>query len=220
MGRPPGRRRHPALAVPAREGRRRGLHIVEGLVKALDMIDAVVKAIRASKDRAAARDRADGQAVRASRRSRPTTFSTWRSAGSRSSAATSSSTRRRSSPATVKELQRILAKRDVLMGVIREELAAIRDEHKAPRRTEIVADDAGTIDVVALVEDEPYVVTVTARGYVRAVPERAGAKVGERRRARRDRAGDRDDGARRACCSSPIAAARTARPCTSCRRTG
>ena len=32
------------------------LHIVEGLVKALDMIDAVVKAIRASKDRSAARD--------------------------------------------------------------------------------------------------------------------------------------------------------------------
>src|SRR5215471_1618198 len=31
------------------------LHIVEGLVKAVDMIDAIVKAIRASKDRAAAR---------------------------------------------------------------------------------------------------------------------------------------------------------------------
>src|SRR5262249_22829038 len=36
----------------------------------------------------------------------------------------------------------------------------------------IVADDTGTLDVVSLVEDEPYVVTVTARGYVRAVPER------------------------------------------------
>ena len=58
------------------------------------------------------------------------------------------------------------------MKVIREELVAIRDAHKAPRRTQIVGDDSGTIDVVALVEDEPYVVTVTARGYVRAVPER------------------------------------------------
>ena len=36
--------------------------------------------------------------------------------------------------ATIKELQRILAKRDVLMGVIREELVAVRDAHKAPRR--------------------------------------------------------------------------------------
>ena len=49
------------------------------------------------------------------------------------------------------------------MGVIRDELVAVRDEHKAPRRAEIVTDDAGTIDVVALVEDEPYTVTVTAR---------------------------------------------------------
>jgi DNA gyrase subunit A len=73
----------------------------------------------------------------------------------------------------VKELKRILAKRDVLMGVIREELTAIRDAHKAPRRTQIVSDDTGAIDVVALVEDEPYTVTVTARGYVRAVPERS-----------------------------------------------
>ena len=40
------------------------LHIVEGLVKALDMIDAIVKAIRASKDRAAARDALMGEAVR------------------------------------------------------------------------------------------------------------------------------------------------------------
>jgi DNA gyrase subunit A len=74
--------------------------------------------------------------------------------------------------AIVKELNRILGKRDALMSVIRDELVAIRDAHKAPRRTQIVTDDAGTLDVVSLVEDEPYVVTVTARGYVRAVPAR------------------------------------------------
>jgi len=74
--------------------------------------------------------------------------------------------------AIVKELRSILAKRDLLMGVIREELVAVRDAHKAPRRTRIVGDDSGTLDMVSLVEDEPYVVTVTARGYVRAVPER------------------------------------------------
>ena len=34
------------------------------------------------------------------------------------------------------------------MSVIREELVAIRDEHKAPRRTQIVSDDTGSIDVV------------------------------------------------------------------------
>src|SRR3954447_21184378 len=138
------------------------LHIVEGLVKALDMIDAIVKAIRASKDRGVARealmstrfgfseiqanhilDMALGRLTQLGREELDK--------------------ERKELEATVKELQRILGKRDALMSVIREELVAIRDAHKAPRRTQIVSDDAGTLDVIALVEDEPYVVTVTAR---------------------------------------------------------
>ena len=154
-------------------------------------------------------------------RSRRTTSSTCRSAGSRSSVATSWPTRSKELDATIKELRRILAKRAVLMGVIREELIAIRDAHKAPRRTAIEADDTGTIDVVALVEDEPYVVTVTARGYVRA---HAGAARDRRRsRTRASATRSRRSSRRprsRACCSSPIAGARTARPCTTCRRSG
>ena len=38
-------------------------HIVEGLLRAIDMLDAVIAAIRASDDRPAARDRAHGRAV-------------------------------------------------------------------------------------------------------------------------------------------------------------
>jgi DNA gyrase subunit A len=147
------------------------LHIVEGLLRALDMIDAVVKAIRAAKDRSAARD---------SLMAKPFDFSEIQ-ANHILDMTLSRLTRlgheelskeKGELDAKVKELKRILAKRDVLMSVIREELVAVRDEHKMPRRAEIVTDDAGTIDVVALVEDEPYTVTVTARGYIRAVPER------------------------------------------------
>src|SRR5438067_11466582 len=86
--------------------------------------------------------------------------------------------------ATIKELKRILAKRDALMKVIHNELVAVRAAHKAPRRSQIVSDDAGTIETVALVEDEPYAVTVTARGYVRAMAERG--------RVRAVNAGERD----------------------------
>jgi DNA gyrase subunit A len=147
------------------------LHIVEGLLKALDMIDAVVKAIRAAKDRAAARD-----ALMA----KPFDFSEIQ-ANHILDMTLGRLTRlgreeldkeKRELDATIKGLKGILSKRVVLMGVIRDELVAVRDAHKAPRRAEIVSDDAGTIDVVALVEDEPYSVTVTARGYVRAVAER------------------------------------------------
>jgi DNA gyrase subunit A len=160
------------------------LHIVEGLVKAVEMIDAVVKAIRASKDRAAARD-----ALMAKRFG----FSEIQAnhildmpLGRLTQLGIEELTKEKGElEARIKELRRILAKRDVLMGVIRDELVAIRDEHKRPRRTQIVSDDTGTIDVVELVEDEPYIVTVTARGYVKAVPERA-------RSAKVANAGERD----------------------------
>ena len=51
-------------------------HIVEGLLRALDMIDEIIAAIRASDDRAAARDGAHGRAVRVLRSSRRSTSST------------------------------------------------------------------------------------------------------------------------------------------------
>jgi DNA gyrase subunit A len=150
------------------------LHIVEGLVKAVEMIDAVVKAIRASKDRAAARTALMGNRFG---------FSEIQAnhildmpLGRLTQLGIEELQKEKAElEATIKGLRRILAKRDVLMSVIRDELIAIRDAHKAPRATEIVSDDTGSIDVVELVEDEPYIVTVTARGYVKAVPTRARA---------------------------------------------
>jgi DNA gyrase subunit A len=160
------------------------LHIVEGLVKALDMIDAIVKKIRASKDRATARDALMGKGFEFSEIQAnhilDMTLARLTQLGRQEL-----EKERTELNATVKELKRILAKRDVLMGVIREELVTVRDTYKMPRRTQIVADDVGAIDVVALVEDEPYTVTVTARGYVRAVPERS-------RKAAIANPGDRD----------------------------
>jgi DNA gyrase subunit A len=147
------------------------LHIVEGLVKALDMIDAIVKAIRASKDRSAARialmDKEFGFSEIQANHILDMPLGRLTQLGREEL-----DKERKELDETVKQLNAILADRSVLMGVIREELVAVRDAHKAPRRTRIASDDAGTLDVVSLVEDEPYVVTVTARGYVRAVPER------------------------------------------------
>jgi DNA gyrase subunit A len=153
------------------------LHIVEGLVKAVDMIDAIVKAIRASKDRAAARDalmsKRFGFSEIQANHILDMALGRLTQLGIEEL-----NKEKRELEATIKELRRVLAKRDVLMGVIREELITVRDEHKAPRRTQIVSDDTGSIDIVELIEDEPYVVNVTARGYVKAVPERSrSAKV-------------------------------------------
>src|SRR5262245_21076131 len=150
------------------------LHIVDGLLRALDMIDAIVKAIRSSKDRAVARTKLMGKGFEFSEIQAnhilDMTLGRLTQLGREELA-----DEKKELEATIKQLKRILAKRDVLMGVIRDELTAIRDEHKMPRRTTIEADDTGSIDVVSLVEDEPYVVTVTARGYVRATPARSRA---------------------------------------------
>lgn len=153
------------------------LHIVDGLVRAVEMIDAVVKAIRASKDRAAAR---------AKLMKEPFGFSESQ-AGHILDLALGRLTRlgseelaqeREELRSTIRSLRKILADRDVLMGVIREELVAVRGQLAAPRRTRVVTDDTGALDVEALVEDEPLVVTVTARGYLRAISARTrGAKV-------------------------------------------
>ena len=149
-------------------------HIVDGLVKAVDMIDAVIKAIRASKDRPAAR---------AALMAKPFEFSEVQAnhildlalgrltqLGREELAAEA-----KELAATIRDLKRILSQRDVLLGVIRDELTAIRDAHKQPRRTEIVAGETGVIETDALVEDEALVVTVTTRGYVKATPERSRA---------------------------------------------
>ncbi|HEX4490092.1 MAG TPA: DNA gyrase subunit A [Acidimicrobiia bacterium] len=155
------------------------LHILEGLVKALGQIDAIVKLIRASKDRAAARTGLMGTGFDYSEiqanhildlaLGRLTQLGREELVKEQKELA-----------AEVRQLRRILSKRDVLMGVIREELVAIRDAHKIARRTQIVADDTGEISTVALVEDEPLFVTVTARGYVVTRPGRGrGAKVAD-----------------------------------------
>src|SRR5258708_3976726 len=115
------------------------LHIVEGLVKALDMIDAIVKAIRASKDRGAAR---------IALMEKPFGFSGIQanhildmpSGRLTQLGAHGLDKERKELLVLVKELTGILSKHDVLMGVIRGELIAVRDAHKAPRRTQIVTD--------------------------------------------------------------------------------
>jgi DNA gyrase subunit A len=160
------------------------LHIIEGLVKALDQIDAIVALIKASKDRAAARTGLMGAGFEYSEiqanhildlaLGRLTQLGRDELVAERKSLA-----------AEVKKLRKILAHREVLMGVIRDELVEIRDAHRCERRTQIVADDRGEIATEALVDDEPMVVTVTARGYVQARPGRGrGAKVAD--------AGERD----------------------------
>jgi DNA gyrase subunit A len=142
-------------------------HIVEGLLKALDMLDAVIATIRGSDDRSAARtalmsepfsfseiqanhilDMTLGRLTRLGRSELEEEIAVLRG--------------------TIAELEAILADPVRLRGVIATELTEIRDKYADARRSRIIH-DPGDLNVEDLIEDEEMVVTVTRAGYLKAV---------------------------------------------------
>ncbi len=69
----------------------------------------------------------------------------------------------------IAEYLAILADREKLYAVMREELVAVRDEFATPRKT-LVAPAADGIDDEDLIEREEMVVTVTLDGYIKRTP--------------------------------------------------
>ncbi|MDA8309258.1 MAG: DNA gyrase subunit A [Actinomycetota bacterium] len=142
-------------------------HIVEGLLRAIEMLDAVIAAIRASDDRSAARsalmaepfsfseeqanhilDMTLGRLTRLGRTELDEEMAQLR--------------------VTIAELEAILADPARLRGVIAAEMTAIRDKFADERRS-VITHDPGELGVEDLVADEEIVVTMTGAGYVKAV---------------------------------------------------
>jgi len=69
----------------------------------------------------------------------------------------------------IKEFLAILSSRQRIVDIIKNELAAVRDDFAVPRRTEIV-DIEGEVDDEDLIQREDVVVTVTHKGYIKRVP--------------------------------------------------
>ena len=142
-------------------------HIVEGLLRALDMLDAVIAAIRASEDRGAARaalmavpfsfseiqanhilDMTLGRLTRLGRQELDEEMAQLRG--------------------TIAELEAILADPARLRSVISSEIAEVRARYADERRTKLMH-DPGELGIEDLIEDEEMVVTVTRAGYLKAV---------------------------------------------------
>jgi len=69
----------------------------------------------------------------------------------------------------IREYLEILASRDRIMGIIRNELEEVKEQFAVPRRTEIV-DWSGDMEEEDLIEREDMVVTVTSGGYIKRTP--------------------------------------------------
>jgi len=142
-------------------------HIVEGLLRAIDQLDAVIAAIRGSDDRAAARvalmSEAFGFSEEQANHILDMTLGRLTRLG-RSELEEEMAKLRE----TIAELQAILADDTKLKGVIADEMTAIRDKYAQERRTQIV-NDPGELGMEDLVADEEVVITMTRAGYVKSV---------------------------------------------------
>ncbi len=146
-------------------------HIVEGLLRAIDMLDAVIAAIRGSDDRPAARgalmaepfsfseeqanhilDMTLGRLTRLGRSELEEEMAQLRQ--------------------TIAELEAILADPARLRAVIATEMTAIRDKFADERRS-VITHDPGELGMEDLINDEEIVVTMTAAGYIKSVPAAA-----------------------------------------------
>jgi len=142
-------------------------HIVEGFLKAIDMLDAVIAAIRGSDDRPAARDAlmaapfsfSEEQAIHIL----DMTLGRLTRLGRTELEEEMTKLRQ-----TIAELEAILGDPGKLRALISEELTEIKTKYANPRRTRITH-DPGEMGVEDLIEDEELVVTMTRAGYIKAV---------------------------------------------------
>jgi len=141
-------------------------HIVEGLLRALDLIDDIIALIRASEDRAAALEGLCAAPMSFSAEQANHILDMQLSRLTRLGR-TRLSDELAELTQVIVELEAILGDDTRLRQVIIDELSALRADHAMPRRTEIVT-DPGEMDAEDLIEDEPLVVTFTREGYVKA----------------------------------------------------
>ncbi|WP_294957510.1 DNA gyrase subunit A [Sulfurovum sp.] len=142
-------------------------HILEGLKIAVDNIDEVIKIIRASSDDVEARENLmsrfslseiQAKAILEMRLRRLTGLEIEKIENELAELLK-----------TIEYLEGILKSEEKINQIIREELIEIGEKYRTPRRTEIV-DDYDDIDIEDLIPNEPMVVTITHRGYIKRVP--------------------------------------------------
>ena len=139
-------------------------HILEGLKRALDMLDAIIALIRASKEPAVAREglitqfqfsEAQAQAILEMRLQRLTGLEREKIVSEYEETLK-----------LIARLKEILASEKALKGVIVDELQEIQKNYGDARRTEIV-DEEVEITLEDLIAEEDVVITVTHSGYIK-----------------------------------------------------
>jgi DNA gyrase subunit A len=142
-------------------------HIVEGLIKALDLIDEIIATIRASEDKDAARTALQAQPFEFSEVQAEYILDMQLHRLTRLGRAQLEEEMEKLR-ATIAELEAILSDRGVLYQVIKDELGELRAKYGSDRKSQITF-DAGDMDLEDLIDDEDLIVTMSAKGYTKTV---------------------------------------------------
>jgi DNA gyrase subunit A len=143
------------------------LHILEGLLVALEDLDAVIELIRSSSDPENARDglmdkfgltQIQAQAILDMRLARLTALE-----------ADKIKQEHADTLERIEELREILGDETRVMGIITEELGEIRERYADERRTEITFSE-DEIDIEDLIADQQMVIAITKSGYIKSLP--------------------------------------------------
>ena len=142
-------------------------HILEGLLIALDNLDAVIKLIRASADPDAARDRLidkfeltrpQAQAILDMRLQRLTALEADKIKEEHDELVK-----------LIKKLRAILADESKILGIVKDELSEIAENYGDDRRTKIAAAE-GEVDIEDMIADQQMVISITSSGYAKRLP--------------------------------------------------
>jgi DNA gyrase subunit A len=141
------------------------IHILDGLLKALEHIDEIVALIKASANPPEAKvnlmerfgfSEIQAQAILDMRLQRLTGLERDKLADEHAALSKE-----------IKRLELILSDRNELLKVIRAELEEVKADYSDPRRTLILKGEIGEFNMEDLIPDEKMVVTITRKGYVK-----------------------------------------------------
>ena len=142
-------------------------HVLEGLLIALDNLDAVIAVIRSSKDRETARGELisqfgltmiQAQAILDLRLSQLTALESDAIRGEHADVME-----------RIKELRELLGDEQKVLDLIKEEMTEIRDRFGDERKT-LITHAEGDIDIEDLIADQQMVITITQSGYIKSLP--------------------------------------------------
>ena len=148
------------------------MHIVEGLIKALSILDEVIKTIRASKNKADAKENLIKKYEFSEKQADAIVMLQLYKLTNTD--VTELEEKAKNLKLIIEYLESILNSEEKLKGVMKEELKNIKKEYGTPRKTKIKDEVTEIkIDTISMIPKEDVIVAITHEGYVKRVSLRS-----------------------------------------------